>query len=175
MILYSPYNSACRRMIIIKYLFLNFDYFQTPRVFAVINLKYRERGHSIVKSVQNCRWNDRHGAAPCRLTTVQADQFLSFSLPQYHNLTGFYVQNFKGLATVKFLNFWTPENFAVIYLNFKRKGQTCGYFIKKMQMEWQLMKTLIRLLLEEQSDLGLHCLPRSICPKTLDHYGSFCS
>ena len=27
----------------------------------------------------------------------------------------------------------------------------------------------IRLLLE-QSDLGLHCLPRPICPKTLDHY-----
>ena len=24
--------------------------------------------------------------------------------------------------------------------------------------------------LEEQSDLGLHCLPRPICPKTLDHY-----
>ena len=24
----------------------------------------------------------------------------------------------------------------------------------------------------EQSDLGLHCLPRPICPKTLDHYCS---
>ena len=24
---------------------------------------------------------------------------------------------------------------------------------------------------EEQSDLGLYCLPRPICPKTLDHYG----
>ena len=22
----------------------------------------------------------------------------------------------------------------------------------------------------EQSDLGLHCLPRPICPKALDHY-----
>ena len=22
-----------------------------------------------------------------------------------------------------------------------------------------------------QSDLGLHCLPRSVCPKTHDHYG----
>ena len=30
------------------------------------------------------------------------------------------------------------------------------------------MKTLIRLLLEEQSDLGLHCLSRPFCPKTLD-------
>ena len=26
---------------------------------------------------------------------------------------------------------------------------------------------------EEQSDLGLHCLPRHICPKTKDHYGNF--
>ena len=25
---------------------------------------------------------------------------------------------------------------------------------------------------QEQSDLGLHCLSRYICPKTLDHYGS---
>ena len=23
----------------------------------------------------------------------------------------------------------------------------------------------------DQSDLGLHCLPRHTCPKTLDHYG----
>ena len=33
------------------------------------------------------------------------------------------------------------------------------------------MKTLIRLLLQKQSDLGLHCLP--ICPKTDDNYGNF--
>ena len=30
-----------------------------------------------------------------------------------------------------FLNFWTPENFVEIYLNFKEKDQTLGYFIKK--------------------------------------------
>ena len=36
--------------------------------------------------------------------------------------------------------------------------------------ELQTVKTQIRLLLEEQSDLGLHCLPRPICPKTKDHY-----
>ena len=35
----------------------------------------------------------------------------------------------------------------------------------------QTVKTLIRLLLKEQSDLGLHCLPRPVCPKTLNHYG----
>ena len=33
------------------------------------------------------------------------------------------------------------------------------------------MKTLIRLLLQEQSDLGLHCLPRLVCPKTLGECG----
>ena len=46
--------------------------------------------------------------------------------------------------TVKFLNFRTPENFAVIYLKFKQRGQTLGYFVK---METQTVKTLIRLLL----------------------------
>ena len=49
----------------------------------------------------------------------------------------------------------------------KRRGQTLGYFVKKMEMELQTVKTLIRLLLEEQSDLGLHCLPTPICPKKL--------
>ena len=39
------------------------------------------------------------------------------------------------LHTVKFLNFRKPENFAVIYLKFMKRGQTLGYFILKMQME----------------------------------------
>ena len=65
------------------------------------------------------------------------------------------------------LIFRMPESFAVIYLKLKHRGQTLGYFVKKMQMELQRVKTLIRLfLLEEQSDLDLHCLPRSMCPKT---------
>ena len=33
-------------------------------------------------------------------------------------------------TTVKFLNFWTPENFVVNYLKFKQKCQTLGYFVK---------------------------------------------
>ena len=28
------------------------------------------------------------------------------------------------------------------------------------------------LLLQEQYDLGLHSLPRPVCPKTWDHYGN---
>ena len=39
--------------------------------------------------------------------------------------------------TVKFLDFWMPENFAVIYLKFKQRSQILGYFIKKIQMELQ--------------------------------------
>ena len=31
---------------------------------------------------------------------------------------------------------------------------------------------LIRMLLEEQSNLGLNCLPRPVWPKSWDHYGS---
>ena len=38
-------------------------------------------------------------------------------------------------VTVKFLNFRTPENFAVIYQNFKQRGTTLEYFLKKMQKD----------------------------------------
>ena len=51
------------------------------------------------------------------------------------------------VVTVNFLNFGTPENFAVIYLKFEQRGQSLGYFVKMMQMEKQTVKTLIRLLL----------------------------
>ena len=34
------------------------------------------------------------------------------------------------------------------------------------------MKALIKLLLEEQSDQGLHCLPTPYCLKTYDHYSN---
>ena len=33
--------------------------------------------------------------------------------------------------TVQFLNLRTPENFAVMYLKFKQRGQTFGYFVQK--------------------------------------------
>ena len=42
---------------------------------------------------------------------------------------------FTSTFTVKFLNFRTSENFAVIYLKFKQRGQSLRYFVKKMQME----------------------------------------
>ena len=54
--------------------------------------------------------------------------------------------------TVKFLNCWTPEIFAVIYLRFKQRSKTLGYFVKMMLIEKQSVKTMIRL----QSDLGLN-------------------
>ena len=48
--------------------------------------------------------------------------------------------------TVKFLNFQTQENLAVINLKFKQRCQTFGFFTKNMQMEKQTVKTLIGLL-----------------------------
>ena len=39
------------------------------------------------------------------------------------------------VCSVKFLNFRTPENFAVTSLKFKQRGQTVGNFVKKVQME----------------------------------------
>ena len=38
---------------------------------------------------------------------------------------------FNGFGTVKFLNFRTPESFAVIYLKFKQRSQILEYFVKK--------------------------------------------
>ena len=45
--------------------------------------------------------------------------------------------NQKQVSTtsIKFLNFRTQENFAVIYQKNKKRGQTLGYFIKKKQMK----------------------------------------
>ena len=37
----------------------------------------------------------------------------------------------RMMYTVKFLNFWTPENFAVIYLKFKQRGQNLRVFRQK--------------------------------------------
>ena len=69
-------------------------------------------------------------------------------------------------TTVKILKFGTPQTIAVIVLKTEKFGVTLHYCIQKMLMEWQTAKTLIRLLLQKQSDLGLHCLLRPICPNT---------
>ena len=44
-----------------------------------------------------------------------------------------------------------------------------------MQMVWQTVQTLIRLLLWEQSDLGLHCLLRPRCPNVKIFYDILCT
>ena len=49
----------------------------------------------------------------------------------YGVVTNNNLQCCNNIITVKFLNFPTPENFAVIYLKFKQRGQTLGYFVKK--------------------------------------------
>ena len=53
---------------------------------------------------------------------------------------------------------------------FEQSSFSMHYSIKKMQVEEQTVQALIRLLLQEQSDLGLHCLLRPICPNILNFY-----
>ena len=58
--------------------------------------------------------------------------------------------------TVKIQKIWTLQKFVVITLKSKQGGFTIESCIQKMQTE----------CFQEQSDLGLHCLPRPVCPKT---------
>ena len=67
-------------------------------------------------------------------------------------------------VTVKILNIGTPEIITIIVLQLEQLDFTVQYCVQKMQTEQQTEKTLIRLLHVEQSDLGLHCLLRPICP-----------
>ena len=69
-----------------------------------------------------------------------------------------------GVLTVKILKIGTPEIITIIILQLEQLDFTVQYCVQKMQTEQQTEKTLIRLLHEEQSDLGLHCLLRPICP-----------
>ena len=69
-------------------------------------------------------------------------------------------------STLKFLNLRTHNNFAVNTLKFELIGCGMVFCLQWMLDEKQTLKTLTRLLLKEQSDLGLHCLLRSVCPKT---------
>ena len=70
----------------------------------------------------------------------------------------------KTVNTVKILKIGTPEIINIIVLQLEQLHFTVQYCVQKMQTEQQTEKTLIRLLHEEQSDLGLHCLLRPICP-----------
>ena len=54
---------------------------------------------------------------------------MNFSLNLHLSSSVFAILN--NMYTVKFLNFRMPENFAVIYLKFKKRGQTSRYFIKE--------------------------------------------
>ena len=65
-----------------------------------------------------------------------------------------------NLTTVKIQKIRTPKKFAVITLKFEQGGFTVEYYIQRMQMALQTVKTLIRM--RSKSYLGLHCLPRPI-------------
>ena len=64
------------------------------------------------------------------------------------------------MSTVKILKIGTLEIITIIVSQLERLDFTVQYCVQKMQTESQTEKTLIRLLHEEQSDLGLHCLLR---------------
>ena len=66
-------------------------------------------------------------------------------------------------CTVNFLNIRTPQKIVIITLKFEQYGSTieqCVQMANSVDPD------------QEQSDLGLHCLPRPICPKTLDYNGN---
>ena len=65
--------------------------------------------------------------------------------------------------TVKFLNFRTPENYAVIYLKFKHRSQILGYFVKK---DANGIANSLSVDPDQTAGLGLHCFPRPFCSKT---------
>ena len=72
-----------------------------------------------------------------------------------------YIYSRTSTNTVKLLNIRTPNKIAVIILTWNsfvllqgNGSKRCGWNCKQCR-PWS-----------EQSDLGLHCLPRTVCPKT---------
>ena len=90
------------------------------------------------------------------------------------------------LTRRKNLKRWTSEMIIIIVLKIKQFGSTMQYCFQMMQREWQTMhcvqmmrrelqtmQTLLRLFLQEQSDLGLHCLLTAFCPNTYNFYSIY--
>ena len=79
--------------------------------------------------------------------------------------------DFMHKKTVKILKIGTPKIITVIgqleQLDFFYSAVLC---LKDAGRITEYI--LIRLFLEEQSDLGLHCSLRPICPNTLNYYSS---
>ena len=67
----------------------------------------------------------------CELEPSPSGQGQQNGIVQEHQLQLFVV----GKYTVKFLNFRTSEIFAVNYLKLRKRDQTSGYFVKKIQMK----------------------------------------
>ena len=62
------------------------------------------------------------------------------------------------MGIIKILLFRTPEMFAVITLKSKQRG---------LSAEWPKgADGMANSVNPDQSDLGLHCLRKAICPKT---------
>ena len=55
-------------------------------------------------------------------------------------------------------------------LKLEQTGFTIGHCLQKRQIIFQIVKTMIRLFLCEQTDVDLHCLPKLICLKTHGYF-----
>ena len=67
----------------------------------------------------------------------------------------FQVETYKNLNNWN--KYWT-------YSKIEQFGFFLQYDVYKKQIEWETVKSLIRL--KAQSDQGLHCFVRPICPNT---------
>ena len=61
-----------------------------------------------------------------------------------------------SVSAIKICKIWIPIKIAIIQIFHRVK-------CPKMQKEWQIVLTLIRLFPKEQSDPRLHYLPRPVC------------
>ena len=77
-----------------------------------------------------------------------------------NNNNNIFIVNSNCIVILRFLYFQTPENFVVINRKFKQQGQTLRVFCQKDANSEDPDQTA-------PPDLGLHCLPRSTCPKKL--------
>ena len=68
----------------------------------------------------------------------------------------------------KILRLWLPKIVPVIVLKMKEFGFREQKCIQKFMCNDQTVQTQMRLLIYEQSHLGLHCLIRPTCPNTLN-------
>ena len=80
--------------------------------------------------------------------------------------------DFMHKKTVKILKIGTPKIITITVLQLEQLDFFYSAVLRLKDAGRITEYILIRLILEEQSDLGLHCLLSPICPNTLNYYSS---